>query len=247
MAMRSGVPIAQILDASDGAQAWEILQRESVDGMITDIHMPHMDGVALVKAMQSLAKPPVTIVLSGYDNFRYAVEMLRGGVKDYILKPVERETLYEALRKMDAEIARLRLAEPEPPHKADEGGQIGGKIRKALEFIHGNYHTGLTMATVSNHVSMGYSHFSNAFKEYTGKNFVAYLQEIRMEQAKRLLRTTDMKVFEIGIKVGYGNEKHFLKMFRSFCGMSPTAYRHGSALRAFAGGASSTQRDPPMT
>ena len=108
MAMRSGVPIARILECSDGAQALEILRQEAVDGMITDIRMPHVNGVELVQAMQALPRAPVTVVLSGYDNFQYAVEMMRGGVKDYIMKPVEREHLYEALRKMEAEIQRER-------------------------------------------------------------------------------------------------------------------------------------------
>ena len=231
MAMRSGVPIARILDCSDGAQALEILRHEAVDGMITDIRMPHMDGIQLVQAMQTLPRIPVTIVLSGYDNFQYAVEMMRSGVKDYIMKPVEREHLYEALRNMEAQILRERARGSWPdgsPERTAKGGQSAAKIRKAVTYTQANYHTALDMAAVANHVSMNYTQFSTAFKEHMGQNFITYLQTLRMDQAKRLLRTTDMKVFEIGLKVGYGDEKHFLKLFRSMFGLSPTEYRRGS-------------------
>ena len=51
-----------------------------------------------------------------------------------------------------------------------------------------------------------------------------------MNRAKHLLRTTDMKVFEISWKVGYGNEKHFMKTFRTLCSILPTEYRREATL-----------------
>jgi two-component system response regulator YesN len=450
MALRSGVQVSRILECADGEQALEIIPKEPVDVMITDIRMPRMDGIALVQKMQSCRQVPLTIVLSGYDDFSYAVELMRSGVREYILKPVEREQLFAAIRKMDAEIEKrqaaremtlqinrqqlkylmldreitprelhviteqftgsffreayvvvcaappagetavdgilylgnvegmavylaesikqgalvgermqgpgtgvsrprrelseVRLAyeeavkarrlafakclpmavydgEDDPaapvPEEAMErivnlaeagkhqeavrhmeqvvhhvtAGLIGiteyasfaktlsdrlehlpgankkdltpvrlafshqhisghlqafircmqelhermksqeevsrarEKMRVAITFMQENFHKDLNMAMVSNHVSMNYSQFSNAFKEYTGKNFVVYLKELRMARAKQLLRTTDMKVFEISWKVGYGNEKHFMKTFRAVCGVSPTEYR----------------------
>ncbi|GFI69219.1 HTH-type transcriptional regulator YesS [Lachnospiraceae bacterium] len=81
------------------------------------------------------------------------------------------------------------------------------------------------MAVVSNHISMNYSLFSYVFKQYTGNNFVNYLKEIRIQEAKRLLEETDMKVVDISGRVGYENEKHFMKTFKASCGVSPTEYR----------------------
>ncbi len=459
MALRSGVKVDRILECSDGEKALDVIRREPVDVMITDIRMPRMDGITLVKSMQSCLKVPMTIVLSGYDDFTYAVELMRCGVREYILKPVDREQFFSALRKMEAEITKMKAvrektlqlshqhlkymmlnkeitknelgmiteqfthslfrhayvvvcAAPQdistetkdgilflgsvegmavylaenglkdylldeklkglsagaslphreltevrqafeeavkarktafakclpsavydgaPPQgaplyeetmerilhlasagKAEEAikhmeqiieNVITGitdvndyaqrmknltdmitarfrhmpgisintwepvrsvfayhtildhsqafasclinlreqmkteeelsltkeKIRLALGFVQENFYKGLNMAMVSNHVSMNYSQFSNAFKEYTGMNFINYLQELRMTQAKHLLRTTDMKVFEISWKVGYGNEKHFMKTFRAICGVSPTEYRKEGA------------------
>ena len=105
------------------------------------------------------------------------------------------------------------------------------KIQEAVNYIYENYDKDLNMAVVSNYVSMNYSLFSYVFKQYTGKNFVNYLKEIRVEQAQKLLINTEMRIIEISRKVGYENEKHFMKLFRSMCGVSPTEYRKNMQLK----------------
>jgi len=99
------------------------------------------------------------------------------------------------------------------------------KLEQALRYIRENFSRDLNMAVVSNHVSMNYSVFSQEFKQYTGKNFVAFLKELRMEEAKRLLVETDLRVIEISQRVGYENEKHFMKTFKAEYGVSPSVYR----------------------
>ena len=94
-----------------------------------------------------------------------------------------------------------------------------------LSYIHENYASDLNMAVVSNYISMNYSLFSYSFKQYTGSNFVNYLKDIRMREAKRLLAETDMRIIEISQAVGYENEKHFMKIFKASCGVSPSEYR----------------------
>lgn len=100
------------------------------------------------------------------------------------------------------------------------------KIEQAVEYIEQNYEKDLNMAVVSNYISMNYSLFSYSFKQYTGSNFVNYLKDIRMREAKRLLRETDMRIIEISQAVGYDNEKYFMKLFKSACGVSPSEYRN---------------------
>lgn len=461
MAKRSSVEILEILECRNGMEALEILKNREIDVMFTDIRMPKMDGIELVKETENLKKCPKIVVVSGYDDFNYAVEMLKHGVKDYILKPVKREKVEELLKELDAEISREKKLEgfelqafsrelmlclkqpsatekelesvrwkfeqymgPEPylavvsagrkeegeeepgclylemdgqgirflqaaraeellqsgrlegsvglsgEHRCFEAcaaayheavqarlyayfhgdaqccfadkpagkgaenvpeefvshflcqfptkrmdqavmsfkhllfqarhGQIDGadliesadrlqrglresyqmlvreekqplferdpplaflnadeyeesfsawvsqirgcldevydcnqnrnKIRTAVRYVEENFRTDLNMAMVSNYVSMNYSLFSIAFKEYTGVNFVSYLKNLRIEEAKRLLETTDEKVQEIGRRVGFESDKHFLKTFKLICGISPTDYRRNAGL-----------------
>nr|MCR5754632.1 response regulator [Acetatifactor sp.] len=125
MVQRSGVPIDIILECGNGEVALEILKSQPVDVMFTDIRMPKMDGIALVKAMQELPHRPLTVAVSGYDEFSYAVEMLRAGVREYILKPVDREQVKQILEKLDAEITQQK-------EKTEHTRTIGGQQLKHL-------------------------------------------------------------------------------------------------------------------
>ena len=100
------------------------------------------------------------------------------------------------------------------------------KMQKAIEYIKEKYATDLNMAVVSNYISMNYSLFSYTFKQYTGTNFVNYLKNIRVGEAKKLLTETDMKINEISQAVGYDHEKHFMKTSKSITGLTPSQYRN---------------------
>lgn len=460
---RSGIPVETVIECNNGEMALEILKEQNVDVMFTDIRMPKMDGIELVKRMQELDHIPLTVAISGYDDFTYAVEMLRCGVREYLLKPVERDKITEILKKLNEELEqkqkkettmkrlgyqqirhllllegdteeevrtlelqygeefykgdyvvccqnakertdfvrdrciylpgigehdifivskeraeellenelsegfmgisgvhagfadlreaylesvkmrkkafcrnqkRVSLTEEEEripeslvqeaakllsdsakmqrvqligtdrredlerawqqffyevergriaPEQYEEcireffceiektyrnaledmealqerryffqkdciseyekellpflfslqeavGSQFHGnrnkqKIQQALEYMEENYGKDLNMAVVSNHISMNYSLFSYAFKQYTGSNFVNYLKELRMSKAKELLLETDLRIVEISRQAGYDNEKHFMKIFKASCGVSPSEYR----------------------
>ena len=463
MVLRSGVPVEEVLECSNGLMALDILKEQQVDVMFTDIRTPKMDGIQLVGEIKKLKYNLEIVAISGYDDFNYAVEMLRNGVREYILKPVERQKIAEILSKIETELsaknakslterqiglaqikhlltdsvtveelellaekyesmffpegyhiiatgkgvklnmsqglmavtdvkhcnlyvvtpqvlkeleeemlsdvycgisnmftgirqlkaayeeafdarkrgyyqmktcarfddrispvpdklieqekdkmelnawsARLNLVGTDSNEKLvsfwnglfqalklrhidipsyeesmadyfDEFKKQYGnvltqvdlermyllenmyayanvddyqnslmefileiqsrindtsqdsknlqKIKKAVAYIEENYDKDLNMAVVSNEISMNYSLFSFAFKQYTGTNFVTYLRDIRMEKAKQLLTETDFKVIDISQQVGYDNEKHFMKVFKSVCGVSPTEYR----------------------
>lgn len=464
MIQRSGVPVEVIMECNNGEMALEVIKEQKIDVMFTDIRMPKMDGIELVRRMQECEHIPLTVAISGYDDFSYAVEMLRNGVREYILKPIEREKIVEILKKLNEEIERnqrkeenfqklgyqqmkhlmllenttaeevhtlekqyekefyeepyavccqnvrersdmqrenyiyleningndifvvpetalplllknelkdgyvgvskshqglgeLRSAylealqmrkrafcqnrmvahwEGEEEHIPEklvqeakkllsdaaklqrvqligtdrteelkrvwkqfffetEKGRIAPeeyeacmgeffrdtaktyrnaveedterlkefrepfrenclgeyeekflawifllqekinsqldvnrnsqKIQQAVAYIEENYAKDLNMAVVSNHISMNYSLFSYSFKQYTGSNFVNYLKDIRMREAKRLLAESDLRIIEISQEVGYDNEKHFMKIFKAACGVSPSEYR----------------------
>ncbi|MCD7956667.1 MAG: response regulator [Lachnospiraceae bacterium] len=127
MIQRSGVPVESIIECSNGQMALEVLKNQSVDVMLTDIRMPKMNGIELVKEMQKLPHPPLTVAISGYDDFSYAVEMMRGGVREYLLKPVDRDSLRKILEKLDQEVADT--------HKEEERRLLLGcnQLRQVME------------------------------------------------------------------------------------------------------------------
>jgi two-component system response regulator YesN len=94
--------------AGNGAEALELYQQERNDVIITDIRMPVMDGITLLERLSKDAGPgeaPAVIILSGHDDFEYAKSAIRYRVKDYLLKPIRREELFEILERIAEEEA----------------------------------------------------------------------------------------------------------------------------------------------
>ncbi|MCZ8512740.1 response regulator [Paenibacillus filicis] len=102
-------------------------------------------------------------------------------------------------------------------------------VDQAKEFTKNHYHeTDISINKVCSHLHISPGYFSSIFKKEAKTTFVGYLLHIRMEAAKELLRTTDMKAFEIAEKVGYADPNYFSFSFRKHVGVSPKEYRSGT-------------------
>lgn len=99
------------------------------------------------------------------------------------------------------------------------------EMEEAIAYIRKNYYKQLTLAMVSNEVSLNYAYFSNAFRKYTGKTFMEFLRDIRIEEGKRLLAETDYKIGQIAEMVGYDSYKSLARVFKEEVGISPVEYR----------------------
>ncbi|MFC7680421.1 response regulator [Paenibacillus sp. GCM10028914] len=99
------------------------------------------------------------------------------------------------------------------------------EIKAAITYMEEHYNRPLNMAMVSNHVSLNYSYFSEAFKAHTGESFVVYLKKIRINKAKEMLRNHTLKLADIGNSVGFENAKQFTRVFKELEGIPPHEYR----------------------
>jgi two-component system, response regulator YesN len=107
------------------------------------------------------------------------------------------------------------------------------EMKAALAYIEENYHRPLNMAMVSNYVSLNYSYFSEAFKAYTGENFVLYLKKVRIRHAKELLSGSPSKLAAVSEAVGFENIKQFARVFKELEGISPGEYREKAMLEGY--------------
>lgn len=98
-------------------------------------------------------------------------------------------------------------------------------VRKAKEYIQNHYSDPLTLEEVSEMVGLSTAYFSALFKKTEGEGFAKYLINVRMEQAKLLLRESNLPVTEICRKVGYNDPKHFTHTFEKAAGVKPSTYR----------------------
>lgn len=89
---------------SNGIEALECIGNRQIDIMITDIKMPYMNGLDLLDKLFHQGSSIIAIILSGYDDFRFAQQAIRYSVVDYLLKPVKLNELYDTLRSISARL-----------------------------------------------------------------------------------------------------------------------------------------------
>jgi two-component system response regulator YesN len=99
-------------------------------------------------------------------------------------------------------------------------------IQQAKAYIDNNFaNSKLSLSEVAAEANFSPSHFSSVFRQETGETFRDYLSRSRMDQAKELLRTTNLKVSEVAYQSGFGDPRHFGQVFRRKVGVSPQQFR----------------------
>ena len=99
-------------------------------------------------------------------------------------------------------------------------------IISAKKFISDNCCSNISLKDAAEHVHLSQNYFSKLFTQYTGQSFINYFVTCRINKAKELLITTDMKIYEISFEIGYTNLQHFSKLFKNITGMTPKEYRN---------------------
>ncbi|MBB6636144.1 helix-turn-helix domain-containing protein [Cohnella thailandensis] len=114
-----------------------------------------------------------------------------------------------------------RLAAPEG------SANYSRKVRQALEHIREHYSEEVTADAIAEKLGISRDHLRHVFKEETGQTVLDALTQVRIEQAKRLLREGRLKIYEIAEKVGYRNSQYFSQVFRKATGRTPLEYVDG--------------------
>jgi len=223
----------RIESAASGVEALEWLDANTAHIIITDVRMPEVDGLQMLERLAKRGQLPVVIVISGYAEFEYAKKSLQLGVFEYLLKPLDKSLLIDAVQRaleLDSGRERLdameKLVDPKLLEAGRDEARYGTSIRDAISYIHAHLHEPIGMKQVAEHLHLNASYFSVLFKEQTGVTFSDYLTRRRLQKAKELLATTHMPIWEIAEKAGYQSAKYFIKVFKDNEGASPSQYRH---------------------
>ena len=89
----------EIRTACNGAEALSLMREHPVDLLITDIRMPDVDGIELMRQCRLQWANTSIVVISGYDDFKYAQQAIEYGASAYLLKPVDKQELYRVVEK----------------------------------------------------------------------------------------------------------------------------------------------------
>ena len=98
-------------------------------------------------------------------------------------------------------------------------------VERINKIIENKYMEDIDIRKISNEIYLTPNYISLIYKKETGESIIEHLTRIRMEIAKELLRTTEVKVSEIAEKVGYESQFYFSKVFKKYTGIHPTKFR----------------------
>lgn len=205
----------------DGKSALDYIDRFCVDVVLSDIRMPHMDGLAFAKKLHQDRSPVTVVLLSGYAEFEYAQEALRYGVKEYILKPVKYDDILRIFGNICEELDRKRGNKKSEEPFAGYYDQI---VNETVSYLREHY-PNASLEEAAGIVSLSPNYLSKIFKRKTGVNFSEYLLQIKMERAAELLHDITRKTYEIAAEVGYDNPKNFTRAFKQYSGKTPREFR----------------------
>lgn len=219
--------------SSDGASAAiEILKERKIHILITDISMPEISGIDMLKILKTQQQNPVVIIISAYSEFSYAQEAIQLGVLNYLLKPLNKRKLIEAVEQA-VEVQEKREREGKI-HKIVDERLVDVKegerredtpIKRAMNYVDESLHEQLSLKEVASLVHLNPSYFSVLFKEQANMTFSEYVTRSRLQKAKNLLIVSNLSVADIAEEVGYSTSKYFIKLFKEYEGQTPSQYR----------------------
>lgn len=109
--------------------------------------------------------------------------------------------------------------------KSYSQGLSRAKLKKATEYINENLTQNISLATMALMVQMSPFYFSRLFKQSTGLTPHQYLIKCRIEEAKQLLRISNLSMAAIAIEIGFADQSHFTRHFKRYVGITPSQFR----------------------
>ncbi|WP_271813531.1 helix-turn-helix domain-containing protein [Clostridium beijerinckii] len=101
-------------------------------------------------------------------------------------------------------------------------------INRILKHLHLNIESQISLKKLSRELNLSEGYISDCFKKHMGMTIMKYAKKIRIDRAKVLLVTTTSSILEIGLTLGFHDQSHFHKVFKSFTGVSPSEYRNNN-------------------
>ena len=210
-------------EAASGIEAINVIDAMKPDIAFVDISMPFMNGIEFTEVATKRYPDLIIIIMTAFDEFEYARKCVSLPVFEYMLKPIIRSEVQEVLEKVKKKLDER--TDKEDSQDTELSGEMeASSIDQIKKYIEANYtDSKLNLTSVAQTFGFSASYLSRKFKQETGKNFVEFLTECRMNAAMKLAQT-NMKMFNASNEVGIPDPNYFGRCFKKYTGMSYSEY-----------------------
>lgn len=212
--------------AQTGADAYELIKTHTPDLLVTDIKMPVLSGIDLIEKVRNHYPHTRFIITSGFSDFEYAKRAIHFQVNDYLLKPIDPDELFQALKnvKNQFEITRKEYADifnPEMTRSTPDA------IAKALkEYLVHNYSQDINLNLIAKNMNYSSSYLTKIFQQTYDTTPSKYITSLRITKAKHYLsHNPELSIRQVGELVGYPDQSYFSRIFKKQTGKSPFDHR----------------------
>lgn len=219
----NSVNISVAATVENGRAAYDYITNNEVHILLTDIKMPLMDGLELIRLTKEYNKDIEIVALSGYNDFEFVKHCLKNDVFNYLLKPIDidewKETFSEVSKRLDERLKKTQGSIKLGTHSKNH------IVSAALEYMNEHFSEQITLTDVASHIYSNPTYLSRVIKTEVGIGFTELLTKLRIDAAKKLLKNPAYKINEIAESVGYSNPRYFTFAFKKQTGLTPYTFR----------------------
>ena len=219
--------------ALNGREALKMLLTKPFDLVITDVMMPEMDGITLlrsIKSNQRISDIPV-ILLTSKSEVSFRLEGLKKGADAFLAKPFSMEELHIQIDNLVDNVRRLKgkFSGAQIQEEKVEDVEVKGNDDQLMERIIKCTNENLSnpdfdVEELATMVGISRTHLHRKMKKMTGITASEFIRNIRLEQAARLMKENKINISQVAYSVGFNNQTHFSTVFKRHFGITPKAF-----------------------
>ena len=218
---------------NNGKEALKQLLSADFDLVVSDVVMPEMDGITLLKNIKgnaNISHVPV-IMLTSKSEISDRLEGIKLGADAYLAKPFSLEELHLTIDNLIDNVRRLKgkfsgaLKQDDKVEKIEVKGNDEELMERIMKVVNENMSdSDFNVEKMCDEVGVSRTQLHRKLKEMTGVPTSEFLRNIRLNEAARLIRERKINITQVSYMVGFANNSHFSTAFKKYFGMSPTEY-----------------------